>query len=60
MKNYTSEINILKTMLGINNRMFKKQYIKDWKYNSETQKSFLVKQDILCDKVISLWGSLYN
>ena len=57
MKNYTSEINILKTLKKINERMFEKQYIKDTKY-TKNQKPFLNKQNILCDKVRNLWWTL--
>ena len=53
------QIRIIQKLISINERMFEKQYLKDWKYNKETQRFFMKKQDILCSKLIWLWGSLY-
>ena len=53
------QIRIIQKLISINERMFEKQYLKDWKYNKETQKPFMKKQSVLCSKIIWLWGSLY-
>ena len=53
------QIQIIQKLITINETMFEKQYLKDWKYNKETQKPFMKKQSILCRKLIGLWWSLY-
>lgn len=53
------QIKIIQTLITINERMFDKQYLKDWKYIKETQKPFINKQHTLCEKLIKLWWSLY-
>jgi hypothetical protein len=60
MKDYKSEINILWKCHDIINKQFDKQYLKDWKYNKETQKPFMEKMHIICNKIISLQWYLYK
>lgn len=59
MKDYSSEIKILRKIYYILQNMHEKQYLKDWNKYSINQKTFMAKINIITSKIIKLQWKLY-
>lgn len=60
MKDYTSEINILRKCYNILQKQLEIQFLKDLKHYTKNQKIILNKINLICEKIIYLQWNLYN